>query len=137
MNQIVFIANTMNPARITNLKFFHNIFLIVNFGGNRDNRIKFYINKNEKSFLYDNNLLKTKGWYRASNHIDGYNPDGATWDHLFRIEDGFKNGINPDILSHPANAEMISWKENFNRKKSIITYEELLKRIENFSGPTE
>jgi hypothetical protein len=93
---------------------------------------KFKIDKTLNPDLYNQNLLTEYGWYRAANHPLGYNPNGATWDHLFRIEDGFKLGISPEIMKHPANAEMVSWKENFARKTSSISLEELLTRIKNW-----
>ena len=93
---------------------------------------KFKISKKTNPELFDKILLQQCGWYRAANHPQGYNPKGATWDHLFRVEDGFKLGVNPEIMCHPANAEMISWEENFARKTSRITLEELLQRIENY-----
>lgn len=93
----------------------------------------FKISKTQYPHLFDNKLLREHGWYRASNHPNGYNPDGATWDHLFRVEDGFKRGIDIAIMKHPANAEMISWRDNFARKRSRITYEELLNRIDDFN----
>lgn len=93
---------------------------------------KFKISKKTNPELFDKILLQQYGWYRAANHPQGYNPKGATWDHLFRIEDGFKLGVNPEIMCHPANAEMISWEKNFARKTSRITLEELLQRIENY-----
>lgn len=93
---------------------------------------KFKLNKLDHAHLYDQELLQTFGWYRAANHPLGYNPKGATWDHLFRVEDGFKLGISPSIMSHPANAQMVSWVVNFSRKTSQITYEQLLDRITNY-----
>lgn len=95
---------------------------------------KFSMSKTQYPQLFNSDLLNTHGWYRASNHPKGYNPHGATWDHLFRIEDGFKLGVDPAIMRHPANAEMISWKENFERKTSKITYQELLNRIAQWKG---
>lgn len=92
---------------------------------------KFKIIKQLYPELFDNDLLQRHGWYRAANHPIGYNPDGATWDHLFRIEDGFKLKVSPEIMHHPANAQMISWKENFARKTSSISYDELLLRIKS------
>ena len=92
----------------------------------------FKISKTKYPQLFNVSLLTKYGWYRASNHPNGYNPEGAAWDHLFRIEDRFKSGISPEIMSHPDNAEMINWKENILRRKSIITYEELLERIKVF-----
>lgn len=93
------------------------------------NLCRFKLNPRENSSLYNFELIATNGWYRPSNHKDGYNPDGVTWDHLFRVEDGFKLGVSPDIMSHPANAEMVTWRENQKRKTSQITLEELRKRI--------
>lgn len=93
---------------------------------------QFKISKTHYPHLFNLDLLNQHGWYRASNHPKGYNPEGATWDHLFRVEDGFKLGVDLAIMRHPANAEMVSWRENFARKKSRITYAELLTRIEEF-----
>lgn len=90
---------------------------------------KFKISKTLNPELFKTQLLEQYGWYRAANHPKGYNPKGATWDHLFRVEDGYKLAVDPKIMSHPANAEMISWEENFARKKSSITLDELLARI--------
>lgn len=90
---------------------------------------KFKISKTLHPELFKTQLLEQYGWYRAANHPKGYNPKGATWDHLFRVEDGYKLSVDPAVMSHPANAEMISWEENFARKTSIITYDELLSRI--------
>ena len=95
---------------------------------------KFKITKANHPQLFNKSLLESHGWYRAANHPEGYNPNGATWDHLFRIEDGFKLGIDPEVMSHPANAEMVSWKENFSRKTSQISYAELLRRIAQFEN---
>lgn len=94
---------------------------------------KFSISFLKYPHLFDPSLLEQYGWYRASNHPKGYNPNGATWDHLFRIEDGFKLGVSPEIMSHPVNAEMMSWKENRLRFTSIITYDQLLERIDRFN----
>jgi hypothetical protein len=90
---------------------------------------KFKVNPIENADLYDFDLVKSNGWYRASNSKAGHNPDGVTWDHLYRIEEGFKNHVDPEIMSHPANAEMVTWRENQKRKSSQITLDELKLRI--------
>jgi hypothetical protein len=92
-------------------------------------RCKFKLNPKDHADLYNFELIKSNGWYSASNSKAGYNPDGVTWDHLYRIEDGFKNHVHPEIMSHPANAEMITWRENQKRKSSQITLDELKLRI--------
>lgn len=80
--------------------------------------------------LYNQDLINKHGWYKPGNSKNP-NLSGLTWDHLFKIEDGFKLGIDPEIMSHPANAELITWSENYSRhlRGSSITYEELLQRI--------
>ena len=62
------------------------------------------------------------------------NLQGVCWDHLYRIEDGFSNGVSVEIMRHPANAEMVTWPENKARIISQITLEELLDRIKNWAG---
>lgn len=84
------------------------------------------------SHLYDFDLISTNGWYTPSNK-GKYNPNGVTWDHLYRIEDGFANNVPPSIMSHPANAEMLTWIDNKNRKTSQITYEQLLQHIDEYN----
>lgn len=96
------------------------------------NFCRFNLNPRDHKSLYDFDLIKSNGWYRPSNHPDGYNPDGVTWDHLYRVEDGFKNQIDPYIMSHPANAEMLIWRENIARKQSQITLDQLYKRINDY-----
>jgi hypothetical protein len=97
---------------------------------------RFKLNKNDHPTLFDGNLIRLHGWYCSASKKTcnpkqkPYNPEGVTWDHLYRIQDGFKNHIDPVIMSHPANAELIPWRENTGRKHSMITYEELLHRIE-------
>jgi hypothetical protein len=47
--------------------------------------------------------------------------------------DGFRNKINPKIISHPANCNLLLFSDNSIKKdNSSITMEELLKRIENW-----
>jgi hypothetical protein len=94
---------------------------------------RFKLNPKDHADLYDFDLIRSNGWYSASNSKAGHNPDGVTWDHLYRIEEGFKNHVDPEIMNHPANAEMITWKDNFNRKSSQITLDELKLRIDKWS----
>jgi hypothetical protein len=92
------------------------------------------MNPQQHGSLYNFDLIVSNGWYRPANHKDGYNPDGVTWDHLYRIEDGFREGVASRIMSHPANAEMITWRENQQRKRSQITLEELIQRISHWDA---
>lgn len=96
-------------------------------------RCIFTFTKDQYPHLFKDDLIEKFGWYRAANHPLGYNPEGVTWDHLFRIEDGRRLGVDPKIMSHPANAEMVTWKDNFKRRKSVITLEDLLDRIKKWT----
>lgn len=77
---------------------------------------------------FDFNLIRKHGWYKAANH--GNNLDGISRDHMFSVNEGFLQGIEPSLLAHPANCRLIQQRENSRKhKKSSITYEELLERI--------
>jgi hypothetical protein len=91
---------------------------------------KFNLNKDNHKFLFKKELIKKYGWYNASNNVvKEFNLNGLTWDHLFRVEDGFVLGISPKIMNHPANAELVPWLVNRKRTESMISLEELKERI--------
>jgi len=61
------------------------------------------------------------------------NNTGVSWDHLYPIHMGYKKNIPIDIMTHPANAELVPHKENYRRYiqcKAMITLEELYERFE-------
>ena len=65
------------------------------------------------------------------------NKKGCVRDHLLSRRYGFENNIPTWIISHPANCEIIPHNENLSRSSrkegdNLITFEELLKRINNF-----
>ena len=74
---------------------------------------KFYVFDfiNESDF----NLIKRHGWYKSTNN--GNNPNGVSRDHKISIKYGFDNNIDPKIISHPANCQIITQNEN-SRKNS-------------------
>lgn len=54
-------------------------------------------------------------------------------DHIYSIDDGFKNKIPPEIIGHFCNVRLISWEENcYKWKKSEISIDELYILIEEF-----
>lgn len=58
------------------------------------------------------------------------NKKGYTRDHVLSIYDGFKIGINPLIIKHPANCKLMLHAENSRKnKKSKIKEKKLLKKI--------
>ena len=69
--------------------------------------------------------------YKASNR--GNNLNGISRDHMISLKEGFRSGISPDLISHPANCQLLQHFIN-NRKNtnSSLTLEELKERIEKF-----
>ena len=80
---------------------------------------------------FDLDLISKYGWYSPSNK--GNNLNGISRDHMFSISEGFKKGIHPSIIKHPANCKLMPHGENQSKRhKSSITLDELLDRIENW-----
>jgi len=77
---------------------------------------------------FDLNLILKYGWYSAKNHGDNMN--GISRDHMYSINDGFKNNIPSHMISHPANCKLLPHSDNLLKMtKSSITIDELLERI--------
>lgn len=80
---------------------------------------------------FDLSIVENFGWYSPSNK--GNNLNGVSKDHLFSVKDGFINKVSIDIIKHPANCRLMIHRHNqVKNSKSIITLEELLKRIEEW-----
>jgi hypothetical protein len=81
---------------------------------------------------FDFNLIKKYGWYQPKNHGD--NLKGISRDHIFSVNDGFKLMVNPLILAHPANCNLLRHNENNSKNsKSLITLDELLTKINEWN----
>lgn len=92
---------------------------------------KFKFNLKDYPDKFDFDLITKYGWYAAKNHGD--NQNGVSRDHIYSIMSGFINNISPDIISHPANCQLIRHKENVSKgKKCDITIEDLLNKIKNW-----
>lgn len=79
------------------------------------------------------NLIKEYGWYKATNR--GGNGQGVSRDHMLSVDYGWKNGIDPEIIRHPANCNLMLQSENFLKKEGCsITLEELLIKIEKWNS---
>lgn len=77
---------------------------------------------------FDFELIKKHGWYKPVNR--GNNLGGVSRDHMLSVREGFKLGVDPKIISHPANCKLMVHNENISKnKKSTITLTELLDRI--------
>lgn len=82
---------------------------------------------------YDFKLVEEYGWYSPSNKNNNLN--GVSRDHMLSVREGFELGVDPTIISHPANCKLMIHNENISKnKKSSISLEELLKRIENWDN---
>lgn len=81
---------------------------------------------------FDLKLIEEFGWYSPPNR--GNNTKGVSRDHILSINEGFKNNIDPKIMSHPANCKIITQSDNSSKhKKSNISLDDLLKKIEEFN----
>ena len=95
-------------------------------------RFTFGIKSYPNWFSYASELINENGWYSAANR--GNNLSGCSRDHLYSVSDGYKNNIDPKIISHPANCQIIPHRKNQSKnKKSIITLIELEERIKKFN----
>lgn len=89
-------------------------------------RAKFNFNVYDYPDYFNLDLLKKHGWYHPNK-----NPNGISRDHLMSIQEGWIFKVNPDIISHPANCQLVfHYQNNSKNTKSIITLDELLKKME-------
>jgi hypothetical protein len=81
---------------------------------------------------FDFSLVEQYGWYSPSNKKN--NLGGVSRDHMFSVKDGFELNIDPKILSHPANCQLLIHSKNVSKhRNSSIALEELMKKIEEFN----
>lgn len=80
---------------------------------------------------FDFSLIEEYGWYSAANR--GNNLNGVSRDHMYSVMEGYRNNIDPKLLSHPANCRLMRHNDNVAKcDKSTITIEELKKRIKEW-----
>ena len=94
---------------------------------------KFIFNVYHYPDEFDIQLVEKYGWYKATNKGDNLN--GISRDHKISVSHGFKNNIDPEIISHPANCQLMRHSENNLKKtKCSISLNKLLVEIENWNG---
>ena len=92
-------------------------------------KTKFNFSLNDFPDEFEFNLIQQYGWYSPSNSKTP-NLGGVSRDHMISVVDGFKKGINPELLSHPANCKLMIHSKNIGKNSnSSITLEELNERI--------
>jgi len=76
-------------------------------------------------------LVEKHGWYSPTNKNN--NLSGVSRDHMFSVREGFEKEIDPYLISHPANCELMIHNYNISKnKKSSITIDDLLNKIKEF-----
>lgn len=91
----------------------------------------FTFSLNEFPDEYDFSLVQKHGWYKAKNHGD--NLYGISRDHIFSCSEGFDNMIDPYIISHPANCQLLQHSDNASKySKSNISIKELINKIKDW-----
>jgi hypothetical protein len=91
-------------------------------------KCKFDFDVYDYSLKFNLSLIEEFGWYKASNR--GNNLQGISRDHMLSISEGFKLNIDPELIKHPANCELMEHSDNAKKRtKSSITLEELKERI--------
>ena len=97
------------------------------------------IEKLDKYYEYYNLVYRYTGMNERKHYKDIPNIElrgkkyGYDLDHKYSIYDGFKNDVNPKIIGHWKNLEIITMFKNRGKKhkSSSITLEELLRNINN------
>jgi hypothetical protein len=79
----------------------------------------------EKNYNIFGNIINPKSLKRGwkNNHVD----------HRYSISQGFKDKIDPFIIAHPCNLQMLKAKDNKKKNaKCDHTLEELYEKVNNF-----
>lgn len=93
-------------------------------------QFQFALNKYPEEF--DFSLIEKFGWYKAKNH--GNNLNGISRDHKYSCQEAFKKLIDPYLISHPANCQLLQHNQNISKlDKCSITLEELKNNIEQWN----
>lgn len=95
------------------------------------NRCKFKFSLNSFPGEFDFKLIETFGWYSPTNKKN--NLQGVSRDHILSISDGWKNKIPPEIISHPANCQLLLQTKNASKHKlSSISLDDLNLKIKEW-----
>jgi len=95
---------------------------------------KFNFNLADYPEEFNFRLIEEYGWYSPTNSRKP-NIGGISRDHMLSVREGFNAGVDPKLLAHPANCELMIHSDNISKnKKSSLTLEELEERIKEW-GP--
>lgn len=107
--------------------------------------LKWNNNKDQYSFrfnifdypdLFNLDLLDQIGWVAFGGKRGGNkNANGLSRDHKISVNDAKKFNYDPYYISHPLNCELMPHiKNNKKKTKSSISYEELVRLVNNYNG---
>ena len=77
------------------------------------NKCKFRINKSNIHLITGYDLISTVGFCSPSNK------NGLSYDHMVSIDYGWKNNIDPSIISHPANCQLLGLIDNIKKGPNV------------------
>lgn len=93
----------------------------------------FEFSLNEYPNEFDFKLIEKYGWYSPTNKKN--NISGVSRDHIYSINEGYRNNIPPEIIKHPANCQLLVHSKNISKnKKSEITLDELKNKINEWNN---
>jgi len=92
-------------------------------------RFKFSLSNYPCEFNFD--LIRKHGWYQPVNR--GNNLGGVSRDHVFSVKKGFEEGVDPKVISHPANCALLLHLDNNLKNSSCnISLDELKEKIKKW-----
>ena len=93
---------------------------------------QFHFSLNQYPDEFDFELIKNFGWYKAKNK--GNNLNGVSRDHKYSCNEAFKKLIDPYIISHPANCQLLQHNENVSKLDNCsISLNELKNNIKEWN----
>lgn len=93
-------------------------------------KFNFALNEYPQEFNFE--LINSNGWYKAKNRGD--NLHGVSRDHIISIKYGYENGIDPYIISHPANCQLLIHTDNESKgSKCDMSINELIEKINKWN----
>lgn len=103
---------------------------------NNKDQYAFRFNVFDYPSLFDLDMLKQVGWVAFGGKRGGdKNVDGLSRDHKVSVNDAKKFNYDPYYISHPLNCELMPMTENNKKKtKSSISYEDLVRSVNDFTG---
>ena len=93
---------------------------------------QFKFNVYEYPVEFELQLIEQYGWYKPKNKGD--NLSGCSLDHRVSIKFGYLSDIDPQIISHPANCQILQHSKNISKgRKCSMSLNELLLRISRWN----